>query len=175
MSKLDFCEFFFSFVFHNAPLGHNQYESCHIQGVPFWNRSACSHCIIDMKYEVYFEAHGVLLNKPSNFSQSISTLTSCQILIRPLSQPVIAVLISIPVMSFGRLHFHISKMSTRVSSREDCGSLWSCTDAFVRKFSFVFAFRDDFGLFVDLDQLMHTLLTLHSLVWRAQALFFISK
>lgn len=64
--------------------------------------------------KIYLEDHWVPFNKLSNLSRSISTLTSRQILIRSLSQPVIAVLISIAVMSFGRLHFHISKMSTRV-------------------------------------------------------------
>lgn len=58
---------------------------------------------------------GASFNRPSNFSKSISSLTSCQTLIRPAPQHVIALLISIPVMSFGRLHFHISKMSTSVS------------------------------------------------------------
>lgn len=87
-----------------------------------------SFCMFSLyhRYEVYFEDHGVSFNKPSNFSRSILTLTSCQILIRLLSLPVIAVLISIPVMSFGRLHFHISKMSMRASSWEDCMSMVYC-------------------------------------------------
>lgn len=69
--------------------------------------------------QVSFEDHWVSFNKLSNFSRSIWALASCQSLISFLSQPVITVLIPIPNMSFGRLNYHISKMSTQVSSWEE--------------------------------------------------------
>lgn len=165
----------FCFVHHNAPPWAQQPR---IMSIPRHHPILKSQSTRPLyrRYEVYFEDHGVSFTKPPNFSRSISTLTSCQILIRPFSQPVIVVLISIPVMSFGRLHFHISKMSPRVFSGEGCMSvvlLKRCADAFInRELSFEVTFRHDVCLFMHLNLFMHTLFTLRLVLASTSASFY---
>ena len=97
------------------PFACRRHESYHFQGVitPFCKlRGALPHCITDMKSTL--KAMECLSTSHPISADPFQLPHLAKILIRPLSQPVIAVLISIPVMSFGRLHFHISKMSARV-------------------------------------------------------------
>lgn len=117
------------------PFACRRHESYHFQGVitPFCKlHGALLHCITDM--ESTLKATEYLSTSHPISADPFQLPHLAKILIRPLSQPVIAVLISIPVMSFGRLHFHISKMSARVF-RQKRLSIVYCRAVLMKSFS----------------------------------------